>query len=84
MVEGARGVERDDCGDQNSSGEMPDEDAVRQRPILAEDRGKREEPEHADRIAISVGSRPAEHEDDEEEEVKRMLRRKRRAPLERR
>jgi arsenate reductase-like glutaredoxin family protein len=43
MVERARNMERDDHTDQNLADEMPDENAVGQRPMLADNGGKVDE-----------------------------------------
>ena len=67
-------MKRDDDADHNAADEVPDEYAVRQRLILADNRRKVEETEDADRIAISVGPRPAENGDDEEKDIERVLR----------
>ena len=74
MIERARDMKRDDDADHNAADEVPDEYAVRQRLILADNRRKVEETEDADRIAISVRPRPAENGDDEEKDIERVLR----------
>jgi hypothetical protein len=73
MIQRAGGVEDDDRGDEDAAGKMPDEDAVRQRLILSHDGGKGEQSEHVDRVAVGVGSGPAEQGDDEQEEIERVL-----------
>ena len=74
-------MECDDHAYQNPADEMPEDNAVRQRLILANDGRKVEETEHADRIAISVGTRPAEYGRDESKDVERVLRPERDALL---
>src|SRR5580658_9725765 len=53
MIEGAGDMERDDRCDQNSADEMPDENPVGQRLVLAQYGRKVEQAENADRIAVS-------------------------------
>src|SRR5208282_5017298 len=83
MVERASDMECDDRSDQNPADEMPDEDPVGQRLILAENGGKVEEAEDADRIAVRIGPRPAEHGHDDEQDIERVLRPERSALLDR-
>src|SRR5208282_6456590 len=83
MVERASDMKGDDRSDHNPADEMPDENPVGERLVLAENGGKVEEAEDADRIAVRIGPRPAEHGHDDEQDIERVLRPERSALLDR-
>jgi len=81
MVERASDMKRDKRSDHDPADEMPDKYPVGQWLILAQNGGKVEQAKDADRIAVRVGPRPAEHGYDEEQGIERILRPERGALL---